>query len=198
MDLDDLAGDLLGDLDVDRVRDVVDLVWDNKDELLALVSTLPGLLGDVGEHMQSAGDGAARAGAFLKDDVQELTTKAADTLIDSQARLEAIGKALDGLGDLLDKVPLLGDAGDVLSDGLNALSGVVDDVDEVARQVRALGDRLGDVGGDLDGMGSSLQGGGAALAGFSVGGAGAKPATRRTGGKAVGAGPKSKATKTRR
>jgi len=197
MGLDDLAGsiagDLLGDLDVDRVKDVVEIVWDNKDDLLELISTLPGLLGEVGEHMQSAGDGAQRASGFLSGDVQDLTAKAADTLVDSQARLQAVAAALGGLGELLDEVPLIGDVGDVVSDGLKALAGVADDVESVAGQIRGLGERLGDVGGDLGGMGTSLKGGGATLAGFSLGKGSGR--SRSSGGKTRGASPGGKTAK---
>lgn len=183
MGLDDLAGDLLGGLDVDRVTEVVDLVWDNKDDLLELLSKLPGLLSDAGEQMQAAGDGAQRASGFLSGDVQELTTRAADTLEDSQKQLEAVADALKGVGDILDKVPLMGDLGDTLGDGLKALAGVADNVEGVAGTIRGLGDRLGDVGGDLDGMGESLKGGGATLASLSLSGAGGAATGRATRGK---------------
>ena len=124
---------------------------------------------------------------------QDLTAKAADTLVDSQARLQAVAAALGGLGELLDEVPLIGDVGDVVSDGLKALAGVADDVESVAGQIRGLGERLGDVGGDLGGMGTSLKGGGATLAGFSLGKGSGR--SRSSGGKTRGASPGGKTAK---
>lgn len=174
MNLGDLAGDLLGGLDVKKVAAVIDSIWDHRDDLARMAKQLPSLLDETGGHMQAAGEGAQRASAFLAGDVRDMATSAAEMLEATRDQLQSVLKSLEGIGKMLGNVPFIGDMTKGLGDGLGALSGVAENLDSVGQKVRGLGDRLGDVGGDLDAMGRSLLGGGVALSGF-VGGSTARP-----------------------
>lgn len=168
-DLDDMAGKLMGGVDIKKVASVIDAIWDHKDELARIAQNLPQLLGETGGHMQAAGEGAQRASAFLSGEVRDLASSAADLLEISKNQLRGVLKALEGVGNLLNNVPLIGDVGKSVGDGLKSLGEVANSMDSVSQKVRGLGDRLSDVGDDLDSMGRSLAQGGASLLGF-VGG----------------------------
>jgi ABC-type transporter Mla subunit MlaD len=158
----------LPDIDIRNVSKVVDLVSDNKDELVQILTRLPSLLGDAGEQMQAAGENAQRASGFLADDVQALTTNVADALDACHAQLGRIASVLGDLGRMLDRVPLIGDVADPVSQGLQAVAGVAGNLDEIAAQVHGIGGSLGQVGEGLGAMSGSLHGGGVALATLSV------------------------------
>lgn len=168
-DLDDVAGRLMGGLDIKKVAATIDTIWDHKDELVRIAQNLPQLLSDTGGHMQAAGDGAQRASAFLSGEVRDLATNAADLLESARKQLRGVLQALERVGNTLSDVPLIGDIGKSMGDGLKSLGEVANSLDSVGQKVRGLGDRLSDVGGDLDAMGRSLVGGGASLLSFSGG-----------------------------
>jgi hypothetical protein len=157
----------LPDIDVRQLTKVVQLVWTNRDELVDLVTRLPTLLGDAGEQMQAAGEGAVTAGRFLTDDVPAFTSSAADALDACHAQLERVAGLLGELGRLLGSLPLIGDVASPVTDGLDAVSKVAGNLDEVALQLRGLGGTLASVGQGLGTMGGSLHGGGVALATLS-------------------------------
>jgi hypothetical protein len=163
-----LGGDGQGASDVDlrKILSAIDALWDHKDELLRLATKLPPLLGDAGELMNHAGQGAQRASGFLTNEVRDITGTAAHVLAISTAQLGNVLDVLEGVGRALQKLPFIDDLGDMISDGIAAIRGVSDNVGDVGQKVRALGDRLGNVGSDLDRVGQSLVGGGTMLADF--------------------------------
>lgn len=163
-----LAGDIQGaaGLDADSVLGVLGDLWEHKDDLVRLVKTLPGLLGDAGEFMHHAGQGAQRASGFLTGEVREIASTAADVLGASTAQLSNVLTVLDSVGTALSQVPFLDDLGQMITKGLEAIRGVTDNVEAVSGRVRALGEKLGDVGSDLDRVGHSLVSGGQRLADF--------------------------------
>ena len=131
-----------------------------------VATKVPSLLGDAGEFMHHAGQGAQRASKFLTSDVREIAGTAAHALSTSTAQLQNVLTVLDNVGKALSQVPFLDDLGQMITHGLDAITGVADNVQEVASKVLALGNRLSDVGSDLDRVGHSLVGGGAMLADF--------------------------------
>ena len=56
--------DAFGD-NKDRIFEAVNWEGDYRDEMAEVVQKLPELLGDVGESLAAAGDGAVRAGSLL-------------------------------------------------------------------------------------------------------------------------------------
>ncbi len=195
LDLDAVAGKVMGGVDIKKISGVIDAIWEHKDELAHIAQNLPQMLGETGGHMQAAGEGAQRASAFLSGEVRDLATNAADLLESSKNQLRNVLKALEGVGNMLSNVPLIGDVGKSVGDGLKSLGEVANSLDSVGQKVRGLGDRLSDVGGDLDSMGRSLAGGGASLLSFTGGKApklrvptfasSARPAPKKTAKKAA-------------
>ena len=88
-----MGGNLPG-IDLGKLREVVELVWSNRDAFLDLVVRLPHVLGDAGESLHLAGVGAEQASVLLTGDILALTNQAADTL--------------DALGGPLGQVATLG------------------------------------------------------------------------------------------
>lgn len=154
-DLPELPG-----IDVERLRIVVEVVWENRDFLIKL----PVVLGDAGEQMQAAGAGAREVGGFMSGEVHDLTAQAADTLEACRKPLAQVGEVLDELGAVLDRLPLVGNVAEPATRGLGALSEVAINIERVSVQLRGLSVSMQGAGAGLDAMGVSLQGGGAALA----------------------------------
>lgn len=195
-----VVGGSMPDIDIAKLREVVDLVWNNRNELIELITRLPDLLGDAGESMHLAGQGAQQASSLLSGEVHTLTIDAADTLDALTGPLTQVADVLNELGAILDRVPLLGNITSPVTRGMRALGEVSAGIDNVSVQIRGLGDKLGDVGTGLDAMGGSLKGGGAALATLSgrrftksvpvPKPATARPARKTAAAKATGAGSK--------
>ncbi len=171
MGLFDIASDLaahgLPDVDVRKLRAVVELVWEHRDEIVRLATDLPGLLGEAGEQMQVAGDGAQQAGQLLAGDLRQLTASAADTLSATQGQVATVATVLGEIGKAIDRVPLVGNVAKPVSQGLRAIRDVSDDLDSIADQLRGISAGLDRVGAGLDVMGSSLATSGAALTAVS-------------------------------
>lgn len=170
MGLFDLASDIahgMPDIDVRKLRAVVELVWENRDEIVRLVTDLPGLLGEAGEQMQVAGDGAQQAGELLAGDLRQLTASAADTLSATQKQVATVAVVLGEVGKAIDRVPLIGSVAKPVADGLKAIREVSDDLDSIADQLRGVSAGLDRVGAGLGVMGSSLTTSGAALTAVS-------------------------------
>jgi hypothetical protein len=153
--------------DMDDAMEALKGLWAHRDEIIRVATKLPALLGDAGEFMHHAGQGARRASTFLTDDVREISSTAAHALSTSTAQLANVLTVLDTVGDALKQVPFLDDLGEMISQGLDAIRGVSTNVEAVADRVLALGARLGDVGSDLDRMGHSLVSSGATFAEFA-------------------------------
>lgn len=154
-DLPDLPG-----VDPERLRVVIEVVWENKDLLIRL----PTVLGDAGEQMQAAGAGAREVGVFLSGDVHDLTAQAADTLESLRKPLDQVGEVLNELGTVLERLPVVGNVAEPATRGLRALTEVAANIERVSVQLRGLSVSMQGAGAGLDAMGVSLQGGGVALA----------------------------------
>lgn len=155
-----------GGFDLDEAMETLRTVWAHRDDIVRVATKVPALLGEAGEFMHHAGQGAQRASTFLTGDVREIAGTAAHALSTSTAQLQNVLTVLGSVGQALQQVPFLDDLGEMITEGLAAITGVADNVQEVAGKVLALGNRLSDVGSDLDRVGHSLVGGGAMLADF--------------------------------
>jgi hypothetical protein len=115
-------GKLVSGMDLEKTKDVVDLVWDNKDRLsdlmdvlgdnkdnlIKLLGALPALLESVGGGVESAGQGALRAATVL---VGEDAKGGATALLGQGA------SALDSCREqLADAASLLGKVSEELAD----------------------------------------------------------------------------------
>lgn len=154
-DLPDLPG-----VDIERLRVVIEVVWENRDFLVKL----PSVLGDAGEQMQAAGVGAREVGSFMSGEVHDLTIQAAETLEACRKPLAQVGEVLDELGAVLDRLPLVGNVAEPATRGLGAITEVAINIERVSVQLRGLSVSMQGAGAGLDAMGASLQGGGMALA----------------------------------
>lgn len=152
--------------DLGDTTDALKVIWKHRDDIVRVATKLPALLGEAGEMMHNAGEGAQRASAFLTADVREIAGTAAHALSTSTAQLSNVLTVLDNVGKALAQVPFLDDLGKMITDGLDAIRGVADNVETVAQRVLALGNRLGDVGSDLDRMGQYLTSSGQTFADF--------------------------------
>lgn len=150
-------------IDHAKVAQLVESVWEHRDELQRLAKELPVLLAEAGAQMRSAGEVAQRASGALSGDVRTFAGHAADVLEESKHQLKAVLQALEGAGKMLRNLPFIGDMGKMMGESLGSIGDVADNLDIVGRKVRGLGDRLADVGADLDTMGASLLGTGLAL-----------------------------------
>ena len=156
----------VGGLDTGDAMDALQALWQHRDDIIRVATRLPDLLGEAGEFMHHAGQGAHRASTFLTSDVREIAGTAAHALSTSTAQLDNVLTVLDTDGKALTQVPFLDDLGQMITQGLDAIRGVAENVETVAQRVLALGDRLGDVGSDLARVGQSLTSSGMKLADF--------------------------------
>ena len=191
MGLFDAANELMGGAlpaaDLRKLRQVVDVVWEHREELVNLVVHLPSVLADTGEQLQVAGAGAKQASEVLGGDLLTLTDSAADILDASQRQLAVVAAVLGEVGKVLDRMPLMGPVKDPVSRGLGAVGQVAANLETVAHQVRGIGVGLAGVGVGLEAMGASLEGGGAALVTLSGRNLGAANASKRLAQLGVGA-----------
>ncbi|MDO8391700.1 MAG: hypothetical protein Q7V57_14570 [Actinomycetota bacterium] len=155
-----------GGLGMDDAADTLKVLWQHRDDIVRVATKLPALLGDAGEFMHNAGQGAQRASAFLTSDIREIASGAAHALSTSTAQLDNVLTVLDNVGKAIAQVPFLDDLGEMINDGLAAIRGVATNVEAVATHMLGLGERLGDVGSDLDRVGKSLVSSGLSLADF--------------------------------
>jgi hypothetical protein len=112
----------------DRILEAVDWVWDHREELIDLTQRLPELLGQVGESLAVAGDGAVRASGLLTgedgDSVGGLTGAAADALDRCLDQIDTAAELMAGVADQVDDVPMLDGVGGSLAEGAKGLAGI--------------------------------------------------------------------------
>ena len=98
------------DFDMEKVMEVVNLVWNNREKFIDLLENLPKLLQETGESIESAGASAMKASVFLSGDekgspsASEMSDLAATALDRCYKEINAAAKIMANLGDDLDKV----------------------------------------------------------------------------------------------
>jgi hypothetical protein len=123
--IDDIL-ELVQDFDFEKVKETVDAVWDqkdeigqavefvvdNKDKIVEVITQLPKLLDKTGQGIAAAGESAVKASALLTGDESEsavsgLTDLAAGALDRCRKQLAAASKVLEKFGDEIDdfKIP---------------------------------------------------------------------------------------------
>ena len=178
--IDDLI-DLIGELDVGKVKDVVgdlwedrekiidsaNFVWDHKDEIANLVSKLPDLLETTGKTMDAAGTSAVKAAALLTGDgdgtsVGQLAAVAAGALGSAQEQVNNAAGLLARIGDDVDKltIPTVEPKYTEVM-GFNLVSGIefgeLSIIDEAADKLRDGSGTMSDLGADLANVAEQIR-----------------------------------------
>lgn len=167
--------DVMDDFDTKKVMEVVNLVWDNREQIMDLIERLPELLRETGDSIESAGASAMNASAFLtgSHDDDALSAKAMSDLAASAldrcyTQLQGVSRVMDKVGVELDelRIPTLEPSyTEVL--GMNVVSGVEMGesplLDNVADRLKGGSDSLEEIGKDLKNVANQLRKLGGAL-----------------------------------
>ena len=148
------------DFDMEKVMEVVNLVWNNREKFIDLLENLPKLLQETGESIESAGASAMKASTFLSGDEKgspsagEMSDLAATALDRCYKEINAAAKIMANLGDDLDKVRIPSFKPKYMEVmGHRVMSGVDFGeeglLDNAADKLNDGSDRLGSIGKDL-------------------------------------------------
>jgi transketolase C-terminal domain/subunit len=167
-------GKLLGgNLDIKKVQQVVDLVWDNKDDLAnsaKFAKEIPDFIRTLASGLSEAGNQARAAGLALvgEDGRSGATTRlgsSATTLGSIADNLTSIATFVADAADDVEKVPMmggparqLGGAAKTIRDTTSGLGGLADDLVGLAEILGNVGAALSKLGDSLDASGTKAQG----------------------------------------
>lgn len=167
-------GKLLGgNLDLKKVQQVVDLVWDNKDDLAnsaKFAKEIPDFIRTLASGLSEAGNQARAAGfALVGDDGKSGATtrlgNSATTLGSIAENLTTVAKFVAEAADDVQKVPMmggpakqLGGAAKTIHETTSGLGGLADDLVGLAEILGNVGAALSKLGDSLDTSGSKAQG----------------------------------------
>jgi|GEM_PF-4616315 len=96
-------------LDMEKLVEVVNLVWNNREKIVVLLENLPTMLRETGASIESAGESAVQASRLLTGDddmpsAGELSRLAANALERCERELAAASKIMGSLGQEIDDV----------------------------------------------------------------------------------------------
>ena len=167
-------GKLLGgNLDIKKVQQVVDLVWDNKDDLAnsaKFAKEIPDFIRTLASGLSEAGNQARAAGFALvgEDGKSGATTRlgsSATTLGSIADNLTSVAKFVADAADDVVKVPMmggpakqLGGAAKTIRDTTSGLGGLADDLVGLAEILGNVGAALSKLGDSLDTAATKAQG----------------------------------------
>jgi hypothetical protein len=167
-------GKLLGALDGDEIKDVVELVRKNRG-LLEQLGKLPDLFASFADGLDSAADQARAAGLALvgpqggdqrDGGVRGKLLQVAESMGDLAGSLGKgvglIGDAADGIG----KVPLMDSPAKRMAGAADELGSATDNVKELAASMDTIADALATVGDALTRLGDHLAESGGEARGF--------------------------------
>ena len=156
--------------DTGKIMEVVNLVWDNRDQIKRLIEQLPQTLKESGDNIESAGNSAVRAGYFFGGggpdkeavDASQLSRRAATALTKCQREIKDAARMMERVGAEIDdiwipsvKPKYLEVLGHKVVSGLdigeNKLMG------EVATKLKDGSDNLGNLGDELQDIAKSLR-----------------------------------------
>ncbi len=178
----------MGDGGIGKVTDLVNDLWDKRDDIISAIGwvkdhgddlvnfmqKLPSMLGEVGGSMDTAGKAAHTASNFLVgtaeaggSSVQELMGLAASALGRAQDQIGSTAQTLLQLGSQFDNVPLLGQPAAKVREGAGFIVSMTSELAEIGQKLAELGSRLGDVGHNLNDVGDGLSRSGSTLRGFA-------------------------------
>lgn len=174
--------DRFDDFDVEKVMEVVNLVWNNREKFLDLIENLPQLLQDTGENIESAGASAMKAGVFLSGDKKgapsagQISELAAKALESCQDEIRAAAKIMENLGQELDDIRIpsirpkymelmgnkiisgldIGEEG-LLDNAANRFQHGSDRMEKIGKDLRLVATNLRELGGVLTDTGKDLN-----------------------------------------
>ena len=176
-------GGALGKTGLGKSKDLVEDLWDKRDEILHAIAWVndhgddlikfmqhvPELLGKVGDAMDGAGQAAHTASGFLgivgkassADDggstVSHLAGEASDSLVRAQGHIGSVAKVLNDLATHFDEVPLIGEAiSGKTKEGSHLIGGFSDEMADIAQKLGHLAERVGVVSSHLHHVGNGL------------------------------------------
>ena len=100
------------DLDMDKVIEVVNLVWNNRERIMDLIENLPEMLKNTGDNIESAGESAINASAFLTGgkkggaSASKMSDLAAGALERCFDEIKSASKVMEALGKELDDIKI--------------------------------------------------------------------------------------------
>lgn len=168
-------GKLLGgNLDLKKLQQVVDLVWDNKDDLAnsaKVAKEIPDLVRMLANGLSEAGTQARAAGLALvgEDGRSGATTRlgsSAKTLGSISESLTNVAKFVADAADDVQKVPMMGGPAKQLGGAAKTIHQTTDGLGGLADDLVGLAEILGNVGAALSKLGDSLDSSGTKAQGF--------------------------------
>ena len=167
-------GKLLGGFDSNKLQEVIDLVWDNKEDLAnsaRFAKEIPDLIRTLASGLSEAGGQARAAGlALVGDDGRSGATtrlgSSAKTLGSIAENLAAVAKFVTDAADDIGGVPLMSGPAKQLSGAAKTIQGTTGSLGGLADDLIGLADILGNVGQALSKLGDSLDSSGTKAQGF--------------------------------
>ena len=163
-----------GGLDVKKMQQVIDLVWDNKDDLAnsaKFAKDIPDLIRTLAGGLSEAGGQARAAGlALVGDDGKSGATtrlgSSAQTLGSIAENLASVAKFVTDAADDIKGVPMMGGPAKQLGGAAKTLHGTTTSLGGLAEDLVGLAEILGSVGAALNKLGDSLDSSGTEAKGF--------------------------------
>ena len=165
---------LLDRIDIEKLIEVVDLVWDNRAKIRNLVENLPQMLRETGDNIETAGASAVKASQFLvggdgdTPGASKLSELAAAALDRSYEELNNVAQVMEKIGDEIDdvRIPSIKPKRREVM-GISVVSGLDMGenkmVDRAADRIKDSADRLASISNDLKDVAHHLRGLGSVL-----------------------------------
>ena len=165
--------DSFDDFDTEKIMEAVNFIWENRENILQLIETLPQLLRDTGDTIESAGESAMKASVFLNgnEDIpsaSELSELAATALQRCYEEINTAAEIMNTFGDEIDDIRIPS----VQPKYIEVLNmkvvgglefGESQLLDNAANRLQNGSDRLAEIGKDLNSVAEHLRSLGGAL-----------------------------------
>ncbi len=174
--------DRFDDFDFDKMKTVVELVWDNRERIMDIIERLPQMLEETGDNIESAGSSAIRASSVLtggkdgKGGATLLAKRASSALDRMETELGEAAEIMADVGREIDRIKIPSfrpKRTEVM--GINVISGF--DMDEhpmvenaanklqdgskrlveIAKDLKLVAENLRELGGSLNDTGDDLN-----------------------------------------
>ena len=164
-------GKLFGDLDLDRLEEVVGLVTEHRD-VLARLGELPAYLGRLADGLAGAGEQARSAAVALVGEdgasgVRSTLAEAGDALGTIVTSVGAGAQRLADAAESAGKVPLMDGPAERLAGVAAEMGDTTDKLGDLSAAMGVIADTLGEVGVALRRLGEHLDESGAQARGFA-------------------------------
>lgn len=164
-------GKLLGDLDLDRLQEVIGLMTDNQD-VLARLGELPDFLARLADGLAGAGEQARSAAVSLVGEdgasgVRATLAEAGDALGTIVGSVGAGAERLADAAESAGKVPLMDGPAERLAGVAAEMGATTDKLGDLSQAMGVIAETLGDVGTALRRLGDHLDDSGVQARGFA-------------------------------